>query len=132
MNTGEKIRLYRENCGLTQVQLAKKVGVARRTIINYENGVTFPKEKRVITALSHILGVSFDELIGETEPQSEADHPRRNPQEIIDSMCALFEGNELSSEDKEEALRIVTESYWSARMKKRGSAHGRFGHDQEE
>lgn len=46
--TGEDIRNQREKLGLTQVELAKRIGVALRTINNYESGSTIPASKEAI------------------------------------------------------------------------------------
>ena len=43
--TGEDIRNQREKLGLTQVELAKRIGVALRTINNYESGGNIPASK---------------------------------------------------------------------------------------
>lgn len=46
--TGKDIRNQREKLGLTQIELAKRLGVALRTINNYENGGTIPLSKQAI------------------------------------------------------------------------------------
>ena len=43
-----EIKLKRKELGLTQDQLAKLVGVSKRTIINYEKGEVIPDTKREI------------------------------------------------------------------------------------
>jgi len=43
-----EIKLKRKELGLTQDQLAKLVGVSKRTIINYEKGQVIPDTKREI------------------------------------------------------------------------------------
>ncbi len=43
---GNKIRSLRENAGLTQLELARKIGTSRTLICAYENGYTKIKEDR--------------------------------------------------------------------------------------
>lgn len=43
MSIGEKIRKRREELGLSQVELAKRIGVTQGSIGNYESGVSNPK-----------------------------------------------------------------------------------------
>ncbi len=43
--TGNQIIDYRKSKGLTQGQLAKQIGIALRTIQNYESGQKIPKSK---------------------------------------------------------------------------------------
>ncbi|WP_340074305.1 helix-turn-helix transcriptional regulator [Leptobacterium sp. I13] len=42
------IKKYREENGLTQMQLAEKLGVSFRTVQNYESGHPIPKSKLVL------------------------------------------------------------------------------------
>lgn len=39
----DRLRKSREHAGLDQQQLADKIGMARTTVSNYENGITPPK-----------------------------------------------------------------------------------------
>ncbi len=56
-----KLREYREEKGLTQMELGKLIDVNWRTISAYENGVRKPPMKKAIK-LSRIFGVPIDEL----------------------------------------------------------------------
>ena len=44
MGIGKRIKERRESLGLTQAQLAEKLGVTNGAIANYENEVSHPKE----------------------------------------------------------------------------------------
>ena len=52
---GVKIKLLRQNLGITQDELAKKAGVAKQTIYKYETGIitNIPSDK--IEAMSSVL-----------------------------------------------------------------------------
>ena len=52
MKFGEKLRLARKRKKLTQDELAKLVGVSKRTIVNYESGEIYPKERKMYTTLA--------------------------------------------------------------------------------
>lgn len=45
MTTGEKIRELRKAQGLTQEELAQKIGIKRGTLAQYEAGKRSPSEK---------------------------------------------------------------------------------------
>lgn len=66
-----KIRLtyYRKLAGLTQAEIAQRLGVTMNTISNYEKGHTTPTME-VVVKLAHILGVTTDQLL-DFPPQSE-------------------------------------------------------------
>jgi transcriptional regulator with XRE-family HTH domain len=61
MEIGKKIMELRKKSGLSQEELAEKVGVARQTISKWELGETSPDLKQA-KELSKIFSVSLDEL----------------------------------------------------------------------
>ena len=63
MELGNKIYEYRKKLGLSQEQLAEKIGVSRQTISKWELGETSPDIKQA-HMLSQIFSVSLDELTG--------------------------------------------------------------------
>lgn len=58
------IRERRKELGLTQKELAKKVGISFRTIQNYENGIT-PPSLYIIEKIALALEVSVETLISQ-------------------------------------------------------------------
>ncbi len=62
MDIGNKIMELRKKCGLSQEELAEKVGVARQTISKWELGETSPDIKQA-KELSKIFNISLDELV---------------------------------------------------------------------
>lgn len=66
MNLGNKIYELRKKNGLSQEQVAEKVGVTRQTISKWELGETFPDINQA-KALSEIFNVSLDLLVGNDE-----------------------------------------------------------------
>lgn len=74
MTIGERIRYYRKMIGMTQEELASKVGVAKQAINKYETGrvTNIPIER--FQAMAEVLGVSPAVLMGRQEdPSSEED-----------------------------------------------------------
>lgn len=57
MKAGEKIKYFREQKEMTAEKLADAIGVAKTTIIRFENGTTktMPYERRI--EIAHVLGV---------------------------------------------------------------------------
>lgn len=67
---GSFIAKKRKEKNLTQQELAEKVGVTNRTIINWENGKNIP-DYSLLIPLCEILEITIDELInGESTKQS--------------------------------------------------------------
>jgi len=59
------IKRFREDAGLTQVELAGKIGVEQPAIAKYEKATSEPKNV-ILVALAEALGVSTDALLGRT------------------------------------------------------------------
>ena len=59
----EKIKLLREKLGMTQAELAKRLGLSRAAINAWEMGITTPSTPYVI-ALAQLFHVSTDYLLG--------------------------------------------------------------------
>lgn len=54
---GDELRKAREKCNITQKELAKALGVARTTIVNFEYGYTKIKQS-MFKSLCDYLGLS--------------------------------------------------------------------------
>ena len=59
--TGERVREYRNKRGLTQVELAKLVGIHEITVNRIERGIQLP-DWATICNLADVLGVTSDKL----------------------------------------------------------------------
>ncbi len=62
---GARIREIRQHIGLTQAEVAGKLGIAKQSVTNYESGKTDPSIRNLI-ALASVLGVTTDYLLGRT------------------------------------------------------------------
>ena len=62
----EKIYTLRRKSGLSQEQLAEKIGVSRQAISKWEGGLSTPELDK-LKALSAFFQISIDELTGEQE-----------------------------------------------------------------
>lgn len=58
-----KIRSLRERNGLSQEEFAQRLGIARPTISNWENGKTIPTSEQLIV-LSKTFSESIDSILG--------------------------------------------------------------------
>ena len=61
--SGHKIKELRETAGLSQEQLAEKIGVSRQAISKWEGGLSTPELDK-LKALSECFQISIDELTG--------------------------------------------------------------------
>lgn len=68
MELGKKIRALRFKAGLTQEQLAEKLGVGAQSVSKWENAVAMP-DITALPLLAEIFGVSIDDLFDLTTEQ---------------------------------------------------------------
>ena len=68
---GQRIALFRKEQGLTQVQLAEKLGIAQQTMAHYEGG-SLRIAVALLKPLAHELNTSIEELIDEPKPAAKA------------------------------------------------------------
>lgn len=69
MNTSEKIQQARKKAGLTQKELAKKLGCTAQNLAQYENGKRNPKPY-TLCKIADALNISVDELAEMPTPPS--------------------------------------------------------------
>ncbi|MEA5039826.1 MAG: helix-turn-helix transcriptional regulator [Clostridiaceae bacterium] len=79
MKMGEKLTILRKARGLSQEDLAGKIGVSRQSVSKWESGQSVPEIEKVIL-LSDFLGVTTDYLLKENdEPIAAGTLVRRKP-----------------------------------------------------
>ncbi len=87
--------------GLSQQELAEKLGLAKSTISMYENGARKPSYE-ILEALSALFGVSVDVLMG-AEPV-----PPARPEEDMPEITVIARaGKRLSPERRADMLRML-------------------------
>ena len=59
MQLKDQIRIAREAAGLTQVALAKRLGISRQSIVWWEEGTHRPKSARVMQ-IENVLNIRLD------------------------------------------------------------------------
>lgn len=126
MTFSDKIKLTREKAGLTQQQLADKIGVSKRTIASYESCGAIARVS-TMHKLADALGVTYDYLSREeiTDPQYGSDkapyveevrgalgnNAAKEVDRLLEQNAALFAGGELSEEAKDTFYLAVTKAY---------------------
>ena len=71
LQTAQRLLEYRKSSGLSQEELAERIGVSRQAVSKWERGEASPDTDNLI-ALSEVYGVTLDELIkGKPETASE-------------------------------------------------------------
>lgn len=63
VDMGKRLRALRRSKGLTQAQVAERLGATKMTISAYELGTRYPSLD-MLTGLASLFGVSTDYLLG--------------------------------------------------------------------
>ena len=87
LNIADRIKYLRDKAGMTQTDLAKKLGVSRSAVNAWEMSMSFPSTANIIE-MTRIFHVSADYLL------SNSNH-------------MMIDISSLSNEEKEAILRII-------------------------
>ena len=107
MKFGEKLREARIARGLSQKELAKRTGIAVRTIINYESNARMPKKQDSYARLAEVLDVRASEKYGS--------RAKRQAEKIIRDVQAIYAGGELEERDMDAMMKALQDAYWAAK-----------------
>lgn len=120
MAFAERFKAARLQAGLSQDKLAAVLEVSKRTLINYENGVTMPPIDKLPVIAKH-FGVSIESLISEEEEFIASAYEKggsKSAQEaaaLVSEVTGLFAGGRLSEGEKENVMRAIQNAFWIAK-----------------
>ncbi|NCC61448.1 MAG: helix-turn-helix domain-containing protein [Verrucomicrobiae bacterium] len=106
MNFGEKLKGLRTQRGWSQEELAKELGLTRRTVISYEKGSSYPRTRDAYRKIADILNVDVNFLMTENEEfmmevgAQFGQRGQKQANDILNRTKELFAGGTLSSEDQ--------------------------------
>lgn len=92
MEFSERLKDLRKQAGLTQVDVAEKLGISQPAYASWEHGVKKPTQENLVK-IAQILNVSVDYLVGNSEEKADE----------LDNIELLFRMNSkgLTDEEKE-------------------------------
>lgn len=70
MEFSERLKDLRRQAGLTQVDVAEKLGISQPAYASWERGVKKPTQENLVK-IAQILNVSVDYLVGNSEEKSD-------------------------------------------------------------
>lgn len=121
MRFSDKLKELRAKKKVTQVEVAKAVGLPRRTYISYEREGRYPRDKKVYKDLADYFKVDLDYLIGGDEKfildasEKYGNRGKRQAEELVAELSGLFAGGELSEEDMGEVVIALQQAYWDCK-----------------
>jgi putative transcriptional regulator len=93
MEFSERLKDLRKQVGLTQVDVAEKLGISQPAYASWERGVKKPTQENLVK-IAQVLNVSVDYLVGNSEEKSDE----------LDNIELLFRMNSKGLTDSEKAV----------------------------
>lgn len=123
MTFGEKFKAERDKRNMTQQEVADGLGINRRMITRYENGISFPRTKDAYKKIADFFGVDVNYLLTEDEEfvvlasEQYGSRGMNQAKELIASMNGLFAGGTLSEQDKDAVMKALQDIYWDSKAR---------------
>lgn len=73
---GNNIAVARKSCGMTQAELAERLGYSDKAVSKWERSESIP-DVLTLVEMSQVFGVRVDALVGDKEPVVQLGQPRR-------------------------------------------------------
>ena len=126
---GSKIRKKKKNAGMTQSELALKLGISASAVGMYEQGRREP-DGEMLLRLCSVFSVTTDTLLGNTENIQKQE--KREVSEVFDEFTGLlssqqglmFDGVPLNDEDRNKLIDAVKVVAAIARQQHRKKSFG--------
>lgn len=119
---GERIKELRKRKHWTQDELAHLLEVAPSSVGSYERGSRQPAIENLIR-MSKYFNVSLDYLLCQTEDERTLSNFKKEDskdlKDFLRDQSVMFTGLELSEQDKEKILHILTGLFWDDILNKR-------------
>ncbi|TLS49423.1 helix-turn-helix transcriptional regulator [Paenibacillus antri] len=115
MNCGERIAKLREDLGLTQGELAARLGITRASLSHYETNRRQP-DYETLSALADFFDVSVDYLMKRTENMKESltpdvsffvDQLELSDEAILEKIDFTVDGRKLTAEEARRFIAFV-------------------------
>ena len=117
MEMGKKIRQLRFKAGLTQEQLAEKLGIGPQSVSKWENAVAMP-DITTLPLLAEVFGVSIDDLFDLTAEQrlnrieNSLDNTEELPQDLFREYEDFLKEQLDDSQNRQQATSLIAYLYW--------------------
>lgn len=123
MTFAEKFKAERKKKGMTQQQVADGLGINRRMITRYENGISLPRTRDAYKKIADFFGVDVNYLLTEDEDfiiqaaEQYGTRGKKQAQNLVDGISGLFAGGTLSEQDKDAVMKALQDIYWDSKAR---------------
>ncbi len=123
MKFGEKLKELRKKKGISQTELAERIGVSLRTIRGWEIEGRYPKKRELYTSLAEVLDCEVSYLLTEEEnfitqaSELYGSRGEKQAERILEQTAALFAGGDLSDADQIAFLNEIQTLYLDSKKR---------------
>ena len=123
MEFKDRLKARRNMLGISQEELAKKVGVTGRTIQNYELGNRSPQNMETAQKIAYALDTTVEYLLGSdgllvTDAYEKGGaKSARDINALVTEISGLFAGGEIAEDEKDGIMAALNQAYWMAKEK---------------
>ncbi|MDU6360675.1 MAG: helix-turn-helix domain-containing protein [Clostridiales bacterium] len=110
----KRLKEERHLLGLSQKDLAKKIGVSQQTVGSWETGRTEP-DQNSLKLLSDCFNVSLDYLMGVTNQKRGVSPQTKDYNDFMENVKIQF--MDASEKDRDAIYKKISELYWDAKEK---------------
>jgi transcriptional regulator with XRE-family HTH domain len=110
---GERLHALREQAGLSQAQLAEKLGIAQRSYSQWERRPVALRHDQLVT-LADALGISLPELLGDTGDKKRGGGPTGKLRQVFER------ASKLPRDQQRHVLRVVQDTLTAYEVRKAG------------
>ena len=103
-NISDMLRYLRKRERLSQVELAKRTGISRSRINNYENGIREP-DLETMEAFADYFNVNMDTLTGRIEAKNPTTENDDGSSDLFTEIYNKF--NQLPDDDREYIVSLI-------------------------
>jgi transcriptional regulator with XRE-family HTH domain len=114
---GQRLAAARERAGISQRELAEKLGTDQQRVAYWERHATGFRSDTMLAQVAEILGVSADELLGRPAPRRVAAKPSGRARQIFDAVSRL-------PRRQQEKIFDILQPFVKEHMNEPAAAHG--------
>ena len=121
MEFKDRLKERRRILGISQSELAKKVGITGRTVQNYELGTRNPQSIEIAQKLAEALETTVEYLLGNDGLLIADAYERggaktaRDINALVSEISGLFAGGEIGEDEKDGIMAALNQAYWMAK-----------------
>jgi transcriptional regulator with XRE-family HTH domain len=135
MKFGEKLKKLRTEQSMTQDDVAKAIGVSRRTYISYEQEGRYPRKRDVYSKLAAAFDCNVNYLMTEDEEfistasEQYGSRGKRQAEELVAELSGMFAGGELSDADKDAVMIALQKAYFDCKEDNKKYTPNKYRHE---